>query len=127
KWEDGYDIVLRLPAALARQGIPFAFSFKRSSVAFNLPVMAARAVAYGLSPEETLKALTLHPARILGIEDYGSIAAGKIANLVVTDGNILETSTRVKAVFIKGKKIEAKSVFHKEYIRTRDKISGEMK
>ncbi|MCP4149685.1 MAG: amidohydrolase family protein, partial [bacterium] len=97
KWEDGYDIVLRLPAALARQGIPFAFSFKRSSGAFNLPVMAARAVAYGLSPEETLKALTLHPARILGIEDYGSIAAGKIANLVVTDGNILETSTRVKA------------------------------
>ncbi|MCP4215652.1 MAG: amidohydrolase family protein [bacterium] len=125
KWEDGCDKVLRLPGVLARNGIPFAFSTARSSSAFDLPLHAGRATAYGLSPKDALKGLTQYPAEIFGLPDYGSIEPGKIANLVVTDGCILETSTRVKAVFIKGEKIEAKSYFQKEYRRTKEKLSGE--
>lgn len=125
-WEDGCDIVFRLPALLAREGILFAFSTgRRSATAFDLPIHAGRAVAYGLSQEDALKALTLYPARIFGIEDYGSIEPGKIANLVIANGNILETSTVVKDLFIRGKKITAKSFFQKEFQRARDKISGE--
>lgn len=125
-WEDGCDIVFRLPALLAREGILFAFSTgRRSATAFDLPIHAGRAVAYGLSREDALKALTLYPAKIFGIEEYGSIEPGKIANLVIASGNILETSTIVKDVFIKGKKITAKSFFQKEFQRARDKISGE--
>jgi imidazolonepropionase-like amidohydrolase len=127
-WEDGCDIVFRLPALLAREGILFAFSTgRRSATAFDLPIHAGRAAAYGLSQEDALKALTLYPAKIFGIEEYGSIEPGKIANLVITNGNILETSTIVKDVFIKGKKITAKSFFQKEFQRARDKISGETK
>lgn len=126
KWEDGYDKVFRLPALLADKGIPFAFSADRAAHAFDLPVQAGRAVAYGLSPLEAVKALTLYPARIFGIQgESGSLEPGKIANLLITDGNILETSTVVKDVFIKGKKITAKSFYQKEFQRSRDKISGE--
>jgi imidazolonepropionase-like amidohydrolase len=111
-WEDGCDIVFRLPALLAREGILFAFATgSRSAKAFDLPIHAGRAVAYGLSQDDAIKALTMYPAKIFGIEEYGFIEPGKIANLVITDGNILETSTVVKDVYIKGKKITAKSFF----------------
>jgi imidazolonepropionase-like amidohydrolase len=125
KWEEGCDKVFRLPALLAREGIPFAFSVSRASTAFDLPIHAGRAAAYGLSQEEAVKALTLYPAKILGIKEYGSIEEGKIANLVIASGNILETSTVVKDVFIKGKRITAKSFFRREYERAKGKISGE--
>ena len=123
-WEDGCDKVFRLPGALTAAGIEFAFSTGGAATAFDLPLHAGRAAAYGLTPTEAVKALTLYPARILGIEDYGSIAAGKIANLIVTDGDILETSTLVKGVFIKGRKIKGRSFFQQEYERAKDKISG---
>jgi imidazolonepropionase-like amidohydrolase len=126
KWEDGCDKVFRLPGMLARVGIPFAFSTDWAGTAFDLPIQAGRAVAYGLSREDALKGLTLNAARILGLEEYGSIEPGKIANLVVADGNILETSTRVRDVFIKGRKITGKSFFQREYERAKHKVSGEI-
>jgi imidazolonepropionase-like amidohydrolase len=125
KWEHGYDKVYRLPAALFKAGIKFAFSTNYASTAFDLPIQAARAVAYGLPEEEALKALTLYPAQIMGLKDYGCIDENKIADLVVTDGDLLETSTSVKAVFIKGRLVRAKSFFEREYQRARNKISGE--
>jgi imidazolonepropionase-like amidohydrolase len=125
EWEDGCDKVFRLPGLLAGEGIPFAFSVSWAATAFDLPIHAGRAVAYGLSQEEAVKGLTLYPAKILGIKEYGSIEAGKIANLVIASGDILETSTVVKDVFIKGKRITAKSFFRREYERAKDKISGE--
>ena len=127
KWEDGCDKVFRLPGALFKEGIKFAFSAGSASTAFDLPIQAGRAVAYGLPRTEAVKALTLYPAEILGIKEYGSIEPGKVANLVIADGNILETSTVVKDVFINGKKVKGKSFFQKEFERARDKISGEMK
>lgn len=125
KWEDGLDKVFRLPALLAEKGIPFAFSSSWGSSAFDLPLNAGRTVAYGLSQEEAVKGLTLYPAQILGLTGYGSIEPGKVANLVIADGNILETSTVVKDVFVKGKKVTGKSFFRREYDKAKDKISGE--
>lgn len=125
KWEHGYDKVYRLPAALNRAGVKFAFSTRYAATAFDLPIQAARAVAYGLPAEEALKALTLYPAQIMGLKDYGCIDVNKIADLVITDGDLLETSTSVKAVFIKGRLVQLKSFFEKEYNRARNKISGE--
>lgn len=124
EWEDGCDKVFRLPAALAKEGITFCFSTDRDATAFDLPLHAGRSAAYGLSPREAVKALTLNPAEILGINEYGSIAAGKIANLIVTNGNILETSTLVKEVFINGEKVIGKTFFQKEYERAKEKVSG---
>ena len=127
KWEDGCDKVFRLPGALEKEGIKFAFSAYSSSTAFDLPVQAGRPCAYGLSQGEAVKALTLYPAEMLGVKEYGSIEPGKVAKLIITDGNILETSTVVKDVFINGKKVKGKSFFRKEYERAKHKISGETK
>jgi imidazolonepropionase-like amidohydrolase len=111
---------------LAKEGIPFSFSVNRDATAFDYPLHAGRAVAYGLSPREAVKALTLYPAEILGLKEYGAVAPGKIANLIVTDGDILETSTLVKEVYMNGKKVTGKSFFRKEYERAREKVSGKL-
>lgn len=70
----------------------------------TLPYEVAMAVGYGLSRADAIDVLTKNPAEIFGVEDkIGSIEAGKIANLIVTDGDPLEIMTRVKHVFIGGR------------------------
>lgn len=65
------------------------------------------AVAHGLPPEEGLKAVTLYPAQILGVEKmFGTIEEGKKANLVIANGDILQASTQVLSVFIEGRPFE---------------------
>jgi imidazolonepropionase-like amidohydrolase len=64
------------------------------------------ASAFGLPKEEALKAVTIYAAEILGVADrIGSIEQGKIANLIVTDGDPLEIRTQVKHLFINGRAI----------------------
>ena len=64
------------------------------------------AAAYGLPKTEALKAVTLYPAQILGVADrMGSIEQGKLANLVITDGDILEPRTNIRYLFINGRQI----------------------
>lgn len=127
EWEDGCDKVFRLPAALHKAGIKFAFSQSRSATAFDLPIQASRAVAYGLPRDAAVRGLTLWPAQILGLKGYGALEEGYTADIIVTDGCILETSTRVLALFIQGKPVTGKSYFTKEYLRAKEKISGELK
>ena len=63
-----------------------------------------KAIDAGLTPDAALRALTLDAADILGLSDrLGSIAPGKIANLVVTDGDIFNEKTKVKHVFVDGR------------------------
>jgi len=70
----------------------------------DLPYQAGMAGAFGLSKEEALKSVTLYPAQILGVADrLGSIDVGKDANIVVTDGDILEPRTNIKYLFIGGR------------------------
>jgi len=69
----------------------------------NLPYNAALATAYGLDPDEALRALTINPARMFGVGDrLGSIEAGKVANLIVTTGDPLDVRTTTRYVFIRG-------------------------
>lgn len=105
--DDRYDLPQRLPAALARAGVKFAFGTNDSAQARDLPYMAAMAVAYGgLSKEDAVKALTIWPAEIWGVADrVGSIEVGKYANLIVTTGDPLEVMTDVRHVFIEGKTV----------------------
>ena len=72
-----------------------------------MPYHASVAIAFGLSPEEALKAITLYPAQILGVADrVGSLAAGKDATLFVADGDILDTPTQVTAAWVRGRKVD---------------------
>ena len=76
----------------------------------NLPYQAGYAVAYGLSREEAMKAMTLNPAEIWGVSDQlGSLDVGKSANVVVADGDPLEVRTDVKRVFIAGQEVPMES------------------
>jgi imidazolonepropionase-like amidohydrolase len=72
----------------------------------NLPYTAGMAAAFGLPKDAALRVVTLSPAQILGVGDrLGSIEVGKIANLVVTDGDLLEARTRTRHLFIDGRPI----------------------
>ncbi len=60
----------------------------------------------GLSPEEALKALTINPAQMWGVDkDLGSLEVGKMGNVVVSNGDPLDVKTDVKHVFIQGQEI----------------------
>jgi imidazolonepropionase-like amidohydrolase len=108
--DDSYDSRFTAPSILFKAGVKFCFATEGSSFARNLPYQAGTAVAYGLPKEEALKALTLNAAEILGVAaELGSIDVGKVADLVVTDGDIMELKTQVKYLFIKGQPVELKS------------------
>lgn len=104
--DDPYDARFTVPRELARAGVNFALTSPDSSEIRNLPYEAGFAQAYGISGEQALRAVTLSPAEILGVADrLGSIEVGKIADLVVTDGDLLEIRTQVKHLFISGREV----------------------
>ena len=73
-----------------------------------LPLCAGLAVQAGMDPFAALQAITINPAKHIGIEDrVGSLEAGKDADIVITDGNLFEVSTKVHYVLIDGKKIKS--------------------
>jgi imidazolonepropionase-like amidohydrolase len=68
---------------------------------------AARAVKEGLAADAAVRALTINAARIAGAGDrLGSLEKGKIANVIVTDGDLFEDRTRVVHIFVDGRKVE---------------------
>jgi imidazolonepropionase-like amidohydrolase len=101
--DDAYDRLLSQPAELAAAGVKFAFGSFDNSFARRLGQQAANAVAYGLPYDEALKAVTVYPAEIFGVADQvGTLETGKLANIIVTNGDPLELTTEVKFLFIKG-------------------------
>ena len=106
-----YDTPFSLPGRLHRSGITFAIITASSAPhERNLPYHAATAAAYGLPREEALKAVTLYPAQIFGIDDrVGSLEVGKDATLIITTGDPLEITTHVELQFIQGRRIDLTS------------------
>jgi imidazolonepropionase-like amidohydrolase len=105
--DDAYDTLYESAAKLQQAGVRFCISTGNSgAVVRNLPFYAGMAAAFGLPKAEALKAVTLYPAQILSVgHRIGSIEPGKLANLVVTDGDLLETRTHVRHLFIDGREI----------------------
>jgi imidazolonepropionase-like amidohydrolase len=105
--DDPYDYLYAAPSKLKEAGIPFAISTgDQGAEARDLPYHAGLAGAHGLSREDALKSVTLYPAQILGVADrMGSIEVGKMANVVVADGDILDPRTSIKYMFINGRLI----------------------
>ena len=93
-------------ARLQKAGVTFAFMTGDAHTAHNLRQAAGNAVAYGLSWDAALAAMTTVPARIWGIDDrYGTLEPGKDADVVIWDGDPLELTTFADAVFIRGREI----------------------
>lgn len=104
--DDPYDAAFTNAGLLSKAGVKIAFQTNDSAYSRNLPYQAGMAAAFGLPKEEALKAVTIYPAEIFGVADrVGSIEQGKIANLIVTDGDPLEIRTQIKHVFINGRDI----------------------
>jgi imidazolonepropionase-like amidohydrolase len=103
--DDAYDYLFEAPSKMQQAGVKFAISTGNDGPEIrDLPYHAGLAGAFGLSKEDALKSVTLFPAQILGISDkVGSIEVGKMANIVVADGDILEPRTNIKYLFIDGK------------------------
>jgi len=93
------------PAALQKAGVKFALYSDGQDTPRDFQRAIKKAIDNGLSREDALRALTLSPAEIYGISDrVGSIDKGKIANLVLTKGEIFDDRTTVVMVFVDGKK-----------------------
>ncbi len=117
-----YDRYYSLAATLHEAGIPFAFTTGSAHGVRTLRTHAGMAVAFGLPEEAAVAALTLQPARILGIDDRaGSLAPGKVANVVLWNGNPLQSRSSVVRLFIRGKEIPPVS----RQERLRDRFSRE--
>jgi imidazolonepropionase-like amidohydrolase len=96
-------------AKLAAAGVKFAFQSGGMSSLSDFFVNANKAVENGLSKDATLKAMTLGSAEILGVADrLGSIEVGKIANIIVSKGDILSKDKYITHVFVDGKLFEQK-------------------
>ncbi len=122
EWEP-YDEPFVLAKELYDAGVPFCIAADGgASNERNLPYHAATAAAYGLPKEEALKAITLYPARILGIDRYvGSLEKGKDATIIVTNGDPLEITTNVEMEFIRGAKVSLESRHTRLYEKYREK------
>jgi hypothetical protein len=93
------------PAVLQKAGVKFALYSDGTDAPRDFQRAVKKAIDNGLARDEALRALTLSPAEIYGISDrVGSIETGKIANLVVTKGEIFDDRTQVVMVFVDGKK-----------------------
>jgi imidazolonepropionase-like amidohydrolase len=95
------------PAALAKAGVKFAFYSGGIAAPKDALKAAKKSIDAGLPADAALRALTLSAAEIFGVADrLGSLETGKIANLVVTDGDLFEEKTKIKFVFVDGSKFE---------------------
>jgi hypothetical protein len=105
---DYRDLVLReqaptVPGLLAKAGIKFAFYTDGVESAADMKKALKKALDAGLARTDAIRALTLTPAEIYGVADRtGSIAKGKIANLVVMKGEAFEDKTTIEYVFVDG-------------------------
>lgn len=105
---DDYDLPYKLPNILQQAGIRYCLDYEGSmetAGSRNLAFIAGTSAGYGLTKEQALTAVTLSPARILGIDkDYGSLETGKSATLVVSSGDLLDMRTNnITLAYIDGR------------------------
>ena len=102
------NLTIENPAILSRAGVPVAICTDHPVIPIQyLPICAALAVRGGLEPEEALAAITIHPARLAGLDKrVGSLEPGKDADIVVTTGHPLDWNGKVRYVFIGGKQVK---------------------
>jgi imidazolonepropionase-like amidohydrolase len=105
--DDAYDVNYASAAKLQQAGVRFCISTgSTGQFVRNLPFYAGMSAAFDLPRAEALKAITLYPAQIMNVANQlGSIEVGKMANLVITDGDLLDARTHVRHLFIAGRKL----------------------
>jgi len=99
------------PATLREAGVTLAVTSYRLDQPKELHARMARALEAGLSPDDALASLTTVPARLLGMDDrLGTLEPGKIANLVVLEGDLFREETKIQEVWIDGRRYEVQAI-----------------
>jgi imidazolonepropionase-like amidohydrolase len=109
--DEAYDVLYENAAKLRQADVKFCISTGDTGAHVrDLPYHAGMAAAFGLDPKDALRAITLSPAEIMGVGDQlGSLEVGKMANVIVATGDILEPRTEVKYAFIDGRPVQLTS------------------
>jgi imidazolonepropionase-like amidohydrolase len=115
------------PAILQEAGILYAISEEGSWQQRNLAFHAGQSTAYGLSMEDALSAVTLHPAKILGIDaDYGSLEEGKSGTFFISEGNALDMrGNKISKAFIDGREVDLHNKQKELYQKYKAKYEGQ--
>jgi imidazolonepropionase-like amidohydrolase len=114
--DDPYDSRYTLASEFYKAGVKICFGTFDVQFARNVPFEAAQAVAFGLPHDEALKAITINSAEVLGAGDQiGSIEKGKIADVILTDGDPMEATTSIRQMFIAGQEVSLESRHTREY------------
>ena len=102
-----WDIAPENPGRLARAGVPIAFTADGLPDSIPFLVAVRRAVQRGLDPTAALRALTVTPASLFGLErKLGTLDPGRTADLVVTDGDLFAAKTKIREVWVDGRRYE---------------------
>ena len=107
--DEPYDTQFSNAGKLARAGVRVLFNDGGESATNvrNLPHLAATAVTFGFPREKAVAAMTLEPAKLLGVADrVGSLEAGKDATFILTDGDILDLRSRVVGAYLDGRALD---------------------
>jgi imidazolonepropionase-like amidohydrolase len=123
--DDPYDLPFSSPAKLQSAGVKFCLSRPGYWDVRNLPFEGGQAVAFGLTEDQALRALTLSTAEILGIEkDQGSLEVGKKASLVVCTGNIFDIAgNNIERMYIEGRSVELENKQTTLYKKFKERIT----
>jgi imidazolonepropionase-like amidohydrolase len=124
--DDNIDIVFRTPYLLQKDSILFCLQLEGDMEAMqsrNLPFNAGVAAAYGLTKEQALASITSNPAKILGVDkELGTIEEGKLASIVVSDGDILDIKTNnIILAYIAGKSVVLNNKQTELYLKYKSK------
>jgi imidazolonepropionase-like amidohydrolase len=124
--DDVYDARFALAGVLAKAGVVVAFNDgagnSEAATVRNLVQQAAMAVGFGFPKEKAVEAMTLVPARILGVADrVGSLEPGKDATLIVTDGDVLDLRSHVVAAYLDGRALALTDKQKRLYERYRNR------
>ena len=126
---EGYDGAYSMPARLHEAGVRFAISGGSGSLYSNrLPFEAGVAVAFGLPEEEALKAVTINPARFLGLDDrIGSLEPGKQATFLITTGTPLDMTSDIEQAYIQGRELDMTDIQKFFFEKYMEKVRQQMR
>lgn len=104
---EAFDLPFTIPSLLQDAGVSLALAYPGSWDSRNLPFAAGYAAANGLDANEALKAITYQPAQIMGLTDMGALEQGFRANVIVSDGDLLDMGqAKIDAIYIDGRQID---------------------
>jgi imidazolonepropionase-like amidohydrolase len=120
--EEAYDMAYAMPKRLTDLGVKFCLSEDGSWPQRNLPFQAGTSIAFGMTPDDALRAVTLSPAEILGVADrIGSLDTGKDANIIVSAGDLLDlTTNNITNEYIQGRAVDVsnkQTALYQKYLK----------